>query len=103
MKTILEWYEELPDGIRERAIAARDPSYSFYEEMPNSLDDAILNGFSWIDAPEEAVEDPRFICKHFWYEVHREAENTGKVEYQERAKLSKHKAVKTPMFLGLEI
>jgi len=103
MKTILKWYEELPDGIRERAIQAHNPSYSFYEDTAVSLDDALLNGFSWMDAPEEAVEDPQFICENFWHEVHREAENTGKVLYQERAKLSKHKAVRTPMFLGLEI
>jgi len=103
MKTILEWYEELPDGIRERAIQAHDPSYSFYEEMPNSLDDAILNGFSWADSSEQTVGDAQFICGDFWNEIHREAEDTGKVEYQERAKLSKHKVVRTPMFLGLEI
>lgn len=103
MKTILEWYEELPDGIRERAIAAHDPSYDFYEETPNSLDDALLNGFSWEESSEEINTDTQFICRDFWNEIHKEIMRTGRVEYQERAKLSKHKAVRTPMFLGLEI
>jgi len=101
MKTILEWYEELPDGIRERAIQNL-PSYR-KRQRRDTLYDAITAGFTWSETPEETSENELFIEKDFWYDLYREAERTGKVEYQERAKLSKHKVVRTPIFLGLEI
>jgi len=101
MKTILEWYEELPDGIRERAIQNCRPRNE--NDIVDTLYDAITTGFNWDESPEETPEHELFIEKDFWYRLYQEAERTGRVEYQERAKLSKHKAVRTPMFLGLEI
>jgi hypothetical protein len=102
MKTILEWYEELPDGIRERAIRNYDPNRG-YNEIQDSLHKAITHGFMWHKTPEETRENEDYICDFFWNEIYREAMNGNLVKYQERAKLSKHKAVRTPMFLGLEI
>ena len=101
MKTILEWYEELPDGIRERAIQNCKPNNRDCND--SGLHHAITTGFNWDESPEETPEHELFIEKDFWYRLYQEAERTGRVEYQERAKLSKHKAVRTPMFLGLEI
>ena len=44
MKTILQWFEELPDGIREKAIENYDPEYSVVSS--NDLEGALLHGFS---------------------------------------------------------
>jgi hypothetical protein len=47
MKTILEWYEELPEPIRSQAIANYDPIYRDNNSEANSLRNAIIDGFSW--------------------------------------------------------
>lgn len=42
-KTILEWYEHLPEPIRSQAIE----NYDGTESMPDSIDSAINEGFFW--------------------------------------------------------
>lgn len=53
MKTVREWFEELPDGIREKAIFNGD------NDEPNTMDSteyklslAISGGFVWSRTPE---------------------------------------------------
>jgi hypothetical protein len=64
MKTILEWYEELPEPIRSQAIANYDPSYSEADET-SSKSESIKRGFNWYRSPQE---------NHYWEEVHNKAE-----------------------------
>jgi hypothetical protein len=49
MKTILEWYEELPEPIRSQAIANNNLS-DF--KKSSSLERAIQEAFLWDDTPE---------------------------------------------------
>jgi hypothetical protein len=48
MKTILEWYEELPEPIRSQAIA----NYDGNVELAENRRSAIQSGFIWYDTPE---------------------------------------------------
>lgn len=59
MKTIMEWYDELPDGIREKA-----KEYCFdnnKDAEAKSLAHALIGGFGWVDTPEGY---------EFWRTVH---------------------------------
>jgi cobalamin biosynthesis Mg chelatase CobN len=48
MKTILEWYEELPEPIRSQAIA----NYDYENSVAITLSGAIATGFNWGTTPE---------------------------------------------------
>jgi hypothetical protein len=47
MKTTKEWFQELPDGIRELALANQVDN-----EMEESLTQALLGSFCWGESPE---------------------------------------------------
>lgn len=49
MKTIIEWFQELPEECREKAISNFRNSYK--EDLATSLTGAI-NTFTWADTPE---------------------------------------------------
>ena len=59
MKTIKEWYEQLPDGYRERALENLYPIMT--DERVESLHKAIKTGFVWVCNKEGA---------DFWYQVY---------------------------------
>ena len=58
-KTIKEWFEELPQGYRERALANMTKNALEWRDV--SLKDAICCAFAW----DESQEGP-----DFWVEVH---------------------------------
>jgi hypothetical protein len=61
MKTILEWYEELPEPIRSQAIKNCDRCLREVDSLTN----AISRGFEWEPSPE----------KHdYWHDVYSKAE-----------------------------
>ena len=66
MKTILEWYEELPEPIRSQAIANYDPSYRNMSEEVKSLSEAFIDGFSWGRSNEGFT---------YWNDIDDKAEN----------------------------
>lgn len=68
MKTVLEWYEELPDGIRERAIQNCRPRNE--NDTVDTLYSAITTGFTWHESPEETPEHELFIEKDFWCKLY---------------------------------
>lgn len=59
MKPIREWLEQLPEGYRERAIAALLPDRS--GRKVRSMDDAILDFCEWSATPEGSP---------FWSSLH---------------------------------
>jgi len=59
MKTTLEWFNELPDGYRERAIANAGDA-TWLADLETSVDDALFYAFIW-DKPPEGCE--------FWWAV----------------------------------
>ena len=61
MKTILEWYEELPEPIRSQAIANYDGEYL----VADSLTNAISRGFYWGKSPEG---------QDYWQDIENKAE-----------------------------
>jgi hypothetical protein len=67
MKTILEWYEELPEPIRSQAIANYDPSF-YNEEQVSSISYAIYLGFNWWGTPKSEGLD-------YWVGIGRKADN----------------------------
>lgn len=50
MKTIEEWYNELPEDVREKAI--NNTSESLLKERDESIEDALFGGFTWAETPE---------------------------------------------------
>lgn len=65
MKTIREWLETLPDGIRERAIKnAWHEEWNTLGECAYSLSQALGNAFIWDDTEEKDA---------FWRDVHSKA------------------------------
>lgn len=53
MKTIKDWLEELPEGIKEKALLNYKASPQNKEkEVVGSLSAAISGAFVWIDTPE---------------------------------------------------
>lgn len=50
MKTIREWFDQLPDGIRDKAIL--NSTYLKMSNKEESLEDALLGGFVWDESPE---------------------------------------------------
>lgn len=71
-KTIREWLETLPDGYRERAIAAREGKACRAEmTMATYLREALVRGFWW----DETDEGDRF-----WLEVCNWAVNPEKYQ-----------------------
>lgn len=61
MKTIREWLETLPDGIRERAIKnAEDSKWDVLGQCDDSLSQALRGAFIWSDTKENHA---------FWSEV----------------------------------
>jgi hypothetical protein len=49
-KTTKEWFNELPDGYRERAIA--NTTEGILETRENSIVDAFYRSFTWDKSPE---------------------------------------------------
>ena len=50
VKTRLEWYQDLPEDIRERAVRNTEERYLRFKK--ESFRDAIYGGFTWLDSPE---------------------------------------------------
>ena len=81
MKTVKEWFEELPDGIRDLALANLKNNGTAV-----SLSQALAGSFSW-DNTAEGID--------FWASVYRAAQ--GLCEYPEIPKQSPHlRVVKSP-------
>jgi len=58
-KTALEWFQELPEDVREKAIA--NTKKWRLSEKYESLKDALFHSFVWIDSPEK---------DKFWCDIH---------------------------------
>lgn len=73
-KSIKEWLEELPDGIREKALRYHEES-KWKASHANSLAEALGNGFDWY------YTDEGF---DYWEEIHDKAENGEPIVAEER-------------------
>ena len=48
-----QWFQKLKEPYRSEAIANIDTKYSFYKTYPESLEDALLNSFNFLDHDNE--------------------------------------------------
>lgn len=53
MKTIQEWFNELPSPIREKALANLKPNHA--SRIDANMASAIMYGLTWADTPEEST------------------------------------------------
>ena len=61
-KTIKEWFNELPDGYRERALCnLKEPECEWIVEY---MDDALCAGFDWNET-SEGVGFWAGLCTHY--------------------------------------
>jgi len=69
-KTPEEWFQELPDGYRELAIANIKENNKHYKPHPESLMDAILDSFEW----------PLKEASFFWNKVYKHYMSNGRLK-----------------------
>ena len=62
MKTILEWYNELEEPYKTKAIHNYDKDF-YYRNEVDSLTGALSYGFDWEDSPEDI---------DYWRDLHDE-------------------------------
>jgi hypothetical protein len=60
-KTILEWYEQLPEPIRSQAIENFNGMIGYVSDVA----DATISGFTWNDTPQGW---------HYWSDIHAKAQ-----------------------------
>lgn len=68
MKTILEWYQELPEPYRTQAMN----NCSSLDDMSDSMSSAIMDGFIWTDTVEDF---------YYWNQIHNEYYDNEQISY----------------------
>ena len=68
-KTAKEWYQQLPEPIRSEAIAEWEKKTSVrWNDLFNSLADALMGGFCWHDSPQYINDS------NYWANIHNRIE-----------------------------
>lgn len=64
MKTIKQWYDELPNGYRELALRNLNSIRMPFASHVGRMSTAILNGFLWRESPE-GEKFWTAVCLHY--------------------------------------